>query len=107
MKEIRDFSGRVISYEYDERGDLIKASFEGRNRAYSYKNEPTNLKLSHNLESVTDCNGQRVLELSYDSEDRLTSQKIGGIPISISSGQTATTTDGNGNIRAYICRRAC
>jgi len=101
LKEIRDFSGRVVSYEYNENGDLVKAEFEGRERTYTYKNDPSNLKLSHNLESVTDCNGQKYLELSYDSEDRLTSQKIGGISITISSGQTATTTDGNGNIRTY------
>jgi len=101
LKSITDFSGRVISYEYDENGDLVKASFEGRSRTYTYKNDPSNIKLSHNLESVTDCNGQKVLELSYDSEDKLTSQRIGGISISVSSGETATTTDGNGNIRTY------
>lgn len=102
LKELRDFAGRVVSYEYDENGRLIEANFEGRSRRYFYSESSiTNLKLSTNISSITDPNGKKYLELSYDSEDKLTSQKLGGIPITINAGQTATTTDGNGNSRTY------
>jgi RHS repeat-associated protein len=111
LKSISDFAGRKVTYEYDLHGDLVKAVLgEGeeqqnpRSKSYTYSTQenPTDLKLGHNLKSVTDPQGQIYLSLlTYNGDDRLTSEKIGEASITVSSGLSATTIDGNSVSRTY------
>jgi YD repeat-containing protein len=102
LKGVTDFSGRKVIYRYDEEtGDLAEVDFEGRVRKFTYSQDGS-LKQKHNLLSATDAKGQTYLRNTYDSEDKITSQKYGDAPIIINSGQEAATIDGNGNSRAYV-----
>jgi len=101
LKSITDFSGRKFTYTYDdENGDLEEVDFEGRVKKYGYVKED-DLKKGHNLLSITNPNDQTYLQNTYD-EDKITLQKYGDASISISAGQTASTTDGKGNPRQYV-----
>ncbi|MBU4405659.1 MAG: Ig-like domain-containing protein [Candidatus Aminicenantes bacterium] len=111
LQSISDFTGRTVTYEYDLHGDLVKAILgegeeqqnpRGKSYAYSTQEKPTDLKLGHNLKSVTDPEGQIYLsQLTYDGDDKLTSEKIGNSTVAISVDSPTTTTDGEGNARSY------
>jgi YD repeat-containing protein len=54
LKTIRDFSGRVLEYRYDEQsGDLISVDFMGWVKKYGYTKN-SDIELAHNLEKIID-----------------------------------------------------
>ncbi|MBI2837242.1 MAG: Ig-like domain-containing protein [Acidobacteria bacterium] len=101
LKSVTDFTGRSVVYSYDERGDLRSATLSQRVRAYTYQADDTNLAFAHNLLTVTDPESHVVLDAITYAQDKVTSERIGGIPVQVTSGDTATTTDGKGHVRTY------
>jgi RHS repeat-associated protein len=99
LMSITDFTGSGISYEYDDYGDLEQVVYKNRKRIYKYTTSG-DIKMAHNLISVTDAKNQKYLEVTY-SDDKATKVKYGDNTVNISSGEFASTTDGNGNSREY------
>jgi YD repeat-containing protein len=79
LKTIRDFSGREISFSYDDNGDLRIVDFEGRQTKYEYSTGTAgaDIQLAHNLNRITDPQGQTALTVTYNG-DKVESQNIGG-----------------------------
>ncbi|MCU0289551.1 MAG: hypothetical protein MUF15_24550 [Acidobacteria bacterium] len=65
LKQIIDFSGRKVEYKYDETtGNLLEKAFNGRIVKYTYSADNSDVKLAHNLQTVTDPKGQTILNVS-------------------------------------------
>ncbi|MBI2841046.1 MAG: Ig-like domain-containing protein, partial [Acidobacteria bacterium] len=101
LKSVTDFSERKVEYQYDELGDLRSAKLADRTRAYSYQADANNLKLAHNLVSVTDPMGREVLQVAYGAEDKVATVTYAGATMNVTPGPSATWSDGMGHTRTY------
>jgi RHS repeat-associated protein len=103
LKQITDFSGRVIKYEYNEQnGDLEKVTFAGRVTQYTYASD-ADLKLAHNLKTSIDPEGRTVFTVTYeDGVDKAKEQQQGDSRVAYSTGESgASVTDGRGNAKVF------
>ncbi|MCX6580470.1 MAG: hypothetical protein NT166_09825 [Candidatus Aminicenantes bacterium] len=65
LKQITDFSGRQLKFNYDSlTGDLLEADFGGRITRYTYSSG-ADIQLAHNLRTVTDPKEQKALTINY------------------------------------------
>ncbi|MCP4157168.1 MAG: RHS repeat protein, partial [bacterium] len=103
LKTVTDPTGRQVEFTYDTTtGDLIKSDFEGRAFQYTYDSLKTNIKLEHNLVTVTDPKNQNSITLTYDDENKVTAQNIGGAAVGfVFNASAATVTDSNNNVKTY------
>ncbi|NIN34178.1 MAG: hypothetical protein GTO60_03360, partial [Gammaproteobacteria bacterium] len=103
LKQITDFSGRVITYEYSQQtGDLEKVTFAGRGTRYTYTAN-ADLKLAHNLTTSKDPEDRTVFTVTYeDVVDKAKEQQQGDSVVAYSTGESgASVTDGRGNIKVF------
>ena len=107
LEKIADFTGRQVKYTYSPEGDLIQVTSpaitgtpngndfpEGKSIGYTYSVGNEDIRLNHNLLTVTRpnevaTNGPTCVVNVYDADDRLISQQWGGTNSSgISAGGT-------------------
>jgi uncharacterized protein RhaS with RHS repeats len=101
LKNITDFSGRALTFEYYDNGDLKSVDFEGRKKEYTYT-ENNDISLAHNLLTVKDAKGQTALDITYIG-DKVTTENIGGSKIQYTTNEgTALVTDGMNNQKQLI-----
>ena len=108
VKQIVDFGGRTVRYDYDDNGNLTSVTSPqtdefpaGVVTQYGYASGQANEALNHNLTSITDARGNLVLTTVYDTSDRVQSQTFGGGTTTWSYdtvNSRTTVTDGNGNV---------
>jgi YD repeat-containing protein len=98
--KVEDFTGRALTFEYYENGDLKSVDFEGREKEYTYT-ENNDIALAHNLLTVKDAKGQTALDITY-SGDKVTTADIGGSKIQyITNEGSALVIDGMNNQVQY------
>ena len=81
ITSIRDFSGRIWRYDYDDLGDLVAVTTpattqhkKGLTTCYEYIGSlHSDINLQHNLISITDADGRLYLENEYGSVPNLLS----------------------------------
>jgi hypothetical protein len=101
LKNITDFSGRTLTFEYYANGDLKFVDFEGRKKEYTYI-QSNNISLAHNLETIKDPQGQIALSVTYNG-DKVTDLNIGGSKLRYITGEIlAFVTDGRNNQKKFV-----
>jgi len=107
LKQISDFTGRVLKYDYDGDGNLTAVTAPGTvdfpmgtMTRYTYSADDPNEALNHNLLTIVDGRNRTVLTNHYDSEDHVIAQEYGGSTTTWSydiPGRRTVVTDGDGN----------
>ncbi|MDZ4224523.1 MAG: DUF6531 domain-containing protein, partial [bacterium] len=81
LAELKDFSGRIVKFEYNNpQGDLIAVTNPaGHTTRYTYSSGfgDDRSELNHNLLTVTDAKGQTYLKNTYSIYDRVVKQTFG------------------------------
>lgn len=111
LKQITDYAGRTLTYNYNDNGDLISATSpatpefpKGKTTSYTYSSGQSSEALNHNLLSITDPKQQTYLVNDYDTNDRVATQLFGSSTttwVYDPANPKATVTDGNGNVTEF------
>ncbi len=112
LKQINMADGRVWKFEYTETGQLSRITgpttttfATGIVWDFRYTNGSTNSSLNDNMIAAIDGKGQSWLEMTYDTSDRVVTQKVGEADFEFDytniGSQSVQVTDRAGNERIW------
>lgn len=111
MKSITDFSGRTVTLDYFGDTDIDGSAFDlksitinngdtPKTISFTYQKDPISEILSHNILTLTDSSGKGYVKNTYDTNDRVISQKYGDGTLAYSY----ETVGGTGNDANHVTK---